>query len=239
MVASNHAHLLLFVENMHLFSMVLLGSWKCITTVSCMCSTCLQVALRAMQKRLNSSSTAEGAPHLAEVGRLKGALRQADTEYRKLLEQGRRQERTASTKDSVMGCAQLQASNKALKQDLADSQQQAKQARQHLQQSQEQLQRYVQETEKLQQLVKKLSEAVAGMHGAVEKADGLGQKQGSMGTHIHNNLQAVHDAVQRNLSRYESESPECRFSSSDILLPALWKAPRAQRERHIAPTGFQ
>lgn len=189
-----------------------------------------------MQKRLNSSSTAEEAPHLAEIGRLKGALRQADTEYRKLLEQGRSQERTASTKDNVEGCAKLQAANKVLKQDLDDSQQQAKQSRQHLQQCQEQLQRYVKETEELQQLVKKLSEAVAGMHGAVEKADCLGQKQGAMGSHVHINLQAVHEAVQRNLSRYESESPECRFSASDILLPALWKP---QRERHIAPTGFQ
>ena len=203
-----------------------------------MVCTCLQVALRALQKRLTSSSSSSNteAPYLAEVAQLKGALQQADTAYRKLLEQFHAHERTASTKDCVGGSAKLQSENNALRQDLTASQQQATQSQQHLQQCQEQLQRYVKETEKLQQLVQKLSEAVAGMHGAVEKADCLRQKHGAISTHAYNNLQAVHDAVERDLARYESKSPEHRFSSSDILLPALWKP---QRERHIAPTGFQ
>lgn len=166
---------------------------------------------------------------MAEIARLQGALQQADTEYKKLLEQCCIQERTGSNKNNAAGHTKLQAANQALTQDLADS-------KQHLQRSQEQLQRYVQETDKLQQLVKKLSEAVADMHGAVEKADCVGQQHGAVSTHAHRNLQAVHAAVQRNLSRYESKSSECKFSSSDILLAALWKP---QRERHIAPTGFQ
>ena len=198
-----------------------------------MVCTCLQVALRAMQKRLTNNAE---APHVTEVARLKGALQQAETAYIQLLEQFCGHERTASPKDCVGGSAKLQSENNALRQDLADSQQQATQSRQHLQQCQEQLQRYVKETEMLQQLVQKLGEAVAGMHGVVEKADCLGQKHGAISTHAYNNLQAVHDAVQRDISRYESRSPEHRFSSSDILLPALWKP---QRERHIAPTGFQ
>lgn len=174
---------------------------------------------------------------MAEIGRLQGALQEASTEYKQLLEQCvRRQVRQGSSEGRVANLTTLQAANKALTLALAESQQQVLQSQQRLQQSQEQLQRYVRETGKLQQLVEKLSKAVADMHGAVEKADCLGQKQGAINTNSNNNLQAVHDAVQRNLSRYESNSSECTFSSSDILLPALWKP---QRERHIAPTGIQ
>lgn len=200
----------------------------------------LQVALRAMQKRLNSSNSSdadEKAAHLADIGRLQGALQQAGTEYKQLSEKfSGRQERGGSSQGRAVSLTELQVANKTLTQSLAESQQQVVQSRRHLQQSQGQVQRYVQETTKLQQLVEKLSKAVADMHGAVEKADCLGQKHGVIGTHVSNNLQAVHDAVQRNLSRYESTSSESTFASSDILLPALWKP---QRERHIAPTGFR
>lgn len=200
--------------------------------------TGLQVALRAMQKRLaNSSSADQKAAHLAEIGRVQGALQQARAEYKQLLEQcSHHQETGESRKGRVVGMAELQAANKALTQDLAESEQHLVQSHRHLQQSQEQLQQYVQETSKLQELVEKLSTAVTDMHGAVEKAECLGQKQGAMSSNANNNLQAVHDAVQRNLSRYNSSSSERTFASSEILLPALWKP---QRERHIAPTGFQ
>lgn len=192
-----------------------------------------------MQKRLASSSSSadQKAGQLAEVGRLQGALQQANVEYKQLLEQCSHQQQTGeSSKRRVVGLVELQAANKALTQELAESEQHLVQSHRHLQQSQEQLQRYVQETSKLQQLVERLSTAVADMRGAVETAEGLGQRQGAMSTHVNNNLQAVHDAVQRNLSRYNSTSSEQTFASSDILLPALWKP---QRERHIAPTGFQ
>lgn len=191
-----------------------------------------------MQKRLaNSSSVDQKAAHLAGIGRLQGALQQARAEYKQLLEQCSHQQQTGeSSKGGVVGLAELQAANKGLTQELAESEQHLLQSHRHLEQSQEQLQRYVQETSKLQQLVEKLSTAVADMHGAVEKAEGLGQKQGAMSTIVNNNLQAVHDAVQRNLSRYSSTNSERTFASTDILLPALWKP---QRERHIAPTGFQ
>ena len=193
-----------------------------------------------MQKRLNSSNSSgadEKAAHLAEIGRLQGALQQANAEYKQLLAQcSRCQERGGSSQGRAVSLTELQAANKTLTQSLAESQQQVVQSQRHLQQSQEQVQRYVQETSKLQQLVEKLSKAVADMHGAVEKADCSGQKHGVISTHVNNNLQAVHDVVQRNLSRYESTSSESTFASSDILLPALWKP---QRERHIAPTGFR
>lgn len=194
-----------------------------------------------MQKRVsssNSSSTHEKAAHLTEIGRLQGALQQADIEYKQLLEQcNRRQERGGSSQGRAVSLTELQTANKALTQDLAESHHQVMQLQRHLKQSQEQVQRYVQETSKLQQLVEKLSKAVADMHGAVETAQCSGQKPGVISTRVNNNnLQAVHDAVQRNLSRYESTSSGNTFASSDILLPALWKP---QRERHIAPTGFQ
>ena len=193
-----------------------------------------------MQKRLNisnSNGTGEKAAHLAEIGRLQGALQQADAEYKQLLEQcNRRQERGGSSQGRGVNWTELQAANKALTQDLAESRQQVVQSQRCLQQSLEQVQRYVQETSKLQRLVEKLSKAVADMHGAVEKADCSGHKQGVVTTHFNNyNLQAVHNAVQRNLSRHESTSSNCTFASTDILLPALWKP---ERERHIAPTGF-
>ena len=191
-----------------------------------------------MQKRLaNSSSDDQKAAHLAEIGRLQGALQQAHAEYKQLLEQCNYHQQTSdSSKGRVAGLAKLQAANKALTQELAESEQRLVQSHRHLQQSQEQLQQYAQETSKLQELVEKLSTAVADMHGAVEKAEALGQKQGAVRSNVNNNLQAVHDAVQRNLSRYNSSSSERTFASSEILLPALWKP---QRERHIAPTGFQ
>ena len=193
-----------------------------------------------MQKRLNSSNSNgidDKAAHLAEVGRLQGALQQAGAEFKQLLEQCNRRQEQGDSSQGRMSLTELQASNKVLTQHLAKSHQQVVHSQQCLQQSREQVQRYVQETSKLQQLVEKLSKAVVDMHGAVEKADCLRQKQSILSTHINNsNLQAVHDAVQRNLSRYESTSSECTFASSDILLPALWKP---ERERHIAPSGFR
>lgn len=196
-----------------------------------------------MQKRLSSSSgsgTDEKAAHLAEIARMQGALQQADIGYKQLLEQcKRRQEKEGSSHGRAVGLTELQAANKALTQDLAESHQQMVQSQRHLRQSQEQVQQYVQETGNLQQLIEKLSKAVWDMHGAVEKANSseqkLLQKQAVINTHVDSSLQAVHNGVQRNLSRYKSNSSDCTFASSDILLPALWKP---QKERHIAPTGF-
>lgn len=190
-----------------------------------------------MQKRLNSSSADQKAGQMAEVGRLQGALQQAHAEYKQLLQQCSYHQQIGDSSKGRVGWAELQAANKALTQELAESEQHLTQTHQQLHQSQQQLQQYVQETSKLQELVEKLSTAVADMHGAVQKAECLGQqKQGAMSSNVNNNLQAVHDAVQRNLSRYNSSSSERTFASSEILLPALWKP---QRERHIAPTGFQ
>ena len=190
-----------------------------------------------MQRRLNSSnSNTEEVANLTEFSKLQGALQQASIEFQQLLVQYKRQQNGAHSRDAAASLAKLQTKNKALIKDLAESQQQVQQSQQQLQQSQGKLQQYIQETDKLQHLVGKLSKTVAEMHTMVEKAEASGQEQGNAVFSARHNLQAVHDAVHNKLSRYDSNSSGSEFSTSDILLPALWKP---QRERHIAPTGFR
>ena len=203
--------------------------------LSCLCIG-LQVALKAVQKRLNSSNISiEEAAKMSEISKLQGALQQASTEYQQLLVQYKsQQESDARSRGAAVRLTKLQTTNKALSKDLADSRQQAQQSQQQLQQSQEQLRQYMQETDKLQHQIAKLSKAVMEMHTMVERAEASGHEHENTVFSARHNLQAVHNAVQNKLTRYDSNSSE--FSASDILLPALWKP---QRERYIAPTGFR
>ena len=188
----------------------------------------LQVALKAVQRRLNSHST--GMENATEIQRLQGALDQASLQYKQLLEQFTRlQEKAAALSSSAQSSTQLQAANAVLVQDFERSQAQFKRSEQQLQQSQEQLRQHMQKALKMQQLVENLSKAAADMHSVVEQAEISSQAQSA------SNLRAVHDTVHNKLSRHESHSSDSDFSSSELLLPTLWKP---QRERHIAPTGF-
>ena len=196
----------------------------------------LQVALKAVQKRLNSSST-DGSQHLDEVRRLQGALQQASVQYKQLLGQfthlpGDK----AQCKTSTEGLTRLQTANRELKTDFERSHAQLQESQQQLRHSQEQLQQHMQENEQLRQLTEKLSKAASEMHAMIDRAEALPLVPTAGGFSARHNLQAVHDAVQNKLSRYDSNSSESVFSSTELLLPALWKP---QRERHIAPTGFQ
>lgn len=191
----------------------------------------MQVALKAVQRRLNSSSTDE-SQNVDEIRRLQGALHQASLQYKQLLLQfAQFQEKSAAHMTSTEDLAQLHASIAGLKADFKQSQAQLQQSQQQLQQSQEQLKQHMQENEKMQLLVEKLGKAAAELHAVVERAEATPQA----GFSARHNLQAVHDAVHDKLSRYESHSSESEFSSTELLLPALWKP---QKERHIAPTGF-
>ena len=188
----------------------------------------LQVALKAVQRRLNSHST--GMENATEIQRRQGALDQASLQYKQLLEEFTRlQEKAAAFSSSAQSSTQLQAANAVLVQDFERSQAQLKRSEQQLQQSQEQLRQHMQKALKMQQLVENLSKAAADMHSVVEQAETSSQAQSA------SNLRAVHDTVHNKLSRHESHSSDSDFSSSELLLPALWKP---QRERHIAPTGF-
>ncbi len=188
-----------------------------------------------MQRRLNSSSTDE-SQSVDEIRMLQGALHQASLQYKQLLLQfAQFQEKSAAHKSSTEDYAQLHASNAGLKADFKQSQAQLQQSQQQLQQSQEQLKQHMLENEKMQLLVEKLGKAAAEMHAVVERAEAAPQPRAAAGFSARHNLQAVHDAVHDKLSRYESHSSESEFSSTELLLPALWKP---QKERHIAPTGF-
>ena len=194
-----------------------------------------QVALKAIQRRLNSSGTDE-SQSVDEIRRLQGALHQASLQYKQLLLQfAQFQEKSAAHKTSTEDLAELYASNAGLKADCKQSQAQLQQSQQQLQQSQEQLKQHMLENEKMQLLVEKLGKAAAEMHAVVERAEAAPQPRAAAGFSARHNLQAVHDAVHDKLSRYESHSSESEFSSTELLLPALWKP---QKERHIAPTGF-
>lgn len=188
-----------------------------------------------MQRRLVSSST-DDSQSIDEIRRLSGALHQASLQYKQLLLQfAEFQEKSAAHKTSAEDLAQLYASTAGLKADFKQSQAQLQQSQQQLQQSQEQLKQHMQESEKMQLLVEKLGKAAAEMHAVVERAEAAPQARAAGGFSARHNLQAVHDAVHEKLSRYESHSSESEFSSTELLLPALWKP---QKERHIAPTGF-
>ena len=188
-----------------------------------------------MQRRLNSSSTDE-SQSIDEIRKLQGALHQASLQYKQLLLHfAQFKEKATAHTTSTEDFAQLHNSHAGLKADFKQSQAQLQQSQQQLQQSQKQLKQHVQENEKMQLLVDKLGKAAAEMHAVIERAEAAPQARAAGGFSARHNLQAVHDAVHDTLSRYESNSSESEFSSTELLLPALWKP---QKERHIAPTGF-
>ena len=189
----------------------------------------LQVALKVVQRRLNNSHSD------TEVKRLQGALHQASIQHKRLLDQfPLLQERVAAQNCSTSALTQLQGANNALAKDLKESQQKLKQKQHQLQHSQEKLTHHTQEIDGLQQLVEKLSKAAAHMHELIDRTDMLSHVQAPFSPNPRHALQAVHDAVQSKLSRYESNSSGSDFSSTELLLPVLWKP---DRERHLAPTG--
>ena len=121
-----------------------------------------QVALKAIQRRLNSSGTDE-SQSIDEIRRLQGALHQASLQYKQLLLQfAQFQEKSAAHKTSTEDLAELHASNAGLKADCKQSQAQLLQSQQQLQQSQEQLKQHMLENEKMQLLVDKLGKARCG-----------------------------------------------------------------------------
>jgi len=201
------------------------------------------VALKALQRRLHSSAP-DDSHSLDDVSQLQGALHQASAQYRQLLEQFVHVQHNANThRSTAVELTHMQVANDALTEDLNQSQMQLKHSQQHLeeskkqlQQSKEQLRQHAQESDRLQQLVEKLSKAAAEMHAVIKRVDASGRAQAAVSLDNRHNLQAVHTAVQNKLSRYDSKSSDSDFSSTELLLPALWKP---QRERHIPPSGFQ
>ena len=167
----------------------------------------------------------------AEAARLKGALQQSREDYQRLLEQFFHFKAESAAANS---------SSQHLKQRLSDLQTANAALNSHLHQSQEQLQRHMQEADKAQKLLVELSKAAADVHAVAEAQQvQKSASPASRGLSARHNLQAVHDAVQHRMDRYDSNehsSGQSEDDSNELMLPALWKP---QKERYLAPTGFR
>ena len=197
---------------------------------------CLQVALNAVQRRLNSLDSS-ASNKAAEIRSLEGALHQSSVQYKQLLEQHKLMHSQASAQtSSAAEVTKLQTAHKQVCHNLDQSKAQLQQKKQQVQLLQDQLQQNVKDSRQTQQLVEQLSKAVADMHSVIDQAGAASEVDSASGFVARHNLQAVHDAVQDKLSRYESRSPAPEFSPDELLLPVLWKP---QKERHIATAGYR
>ena len=154
-------------------------------------------------------------------------MQQCNDDYARLLEQF-----------SCLKAEAASSNSQHFRQDISDLETANAALNRQLQQSQQQLQQHKQEADKAQQLLQQLSKAAADIHAASEKAEAP-SSAAERGSSARHNLQAVHDAVQTRVARYDSQHMESEQSdddSSEVLLPALWKP---QKERHLAPTGFR
>lgn len=188
----------------------------------------MQVALKAMQR--HSRHAASANTDKAEAAQLRGALQQSSDDYQRLLDLV-----------SQLKAEQAAASNGThhLEQRISDFQHANAALERQLQQSQEQLQRHMQEADKAQKLLEQLSQAAADIHAVAEQQTQRPVSAASRGFNARHNLQAVHDAVQNRMARYDSQDKDSEQSGGDsdeLILPALWKP---QKERYLAPTGFR
>ena len=189
----------------------------------------VQVALKAMQKHHRNAAlhTADNA----EVARLQGALQQSREDYQHLLEQ---------FSQYKAGSAAANSSSQHLRQHMSDLQTANAALKSQLHHSQQQLQRHTQEADKAQKLLEQLSKAAADVHAVTEAQQvPTALPSASRGFSARHNLQAVHDAVQHRMDRYDStehRSGQLEDDSNELILPALW---RPQKERYLAPTGFR